>query len=113
MDSLARNRRARETPDVLTSTERFPHAEIHHYASVLHRDVKDASKPQVSSLEQGLGKLPRLVLERFERSSGVRPSLLLGDEKPIVYRDGSCRILPFNLLMGVDPPSVARRQLAA
>ena len=48
------------------------------------------------------------ILDGFERSSGVRATLLTalkdGCRTELLRRDGRRRILPFNLLLGVDPP---------
>lgn len=55
-----------------------------------------------------LDDLAKLVLERFQNSSGVRLTLLKAGERILVNRDGTRRILPFNLLMDKDPPGVGR-----
>lgn len=50
------------------------------------------------------------VLERFESSSGIRPTLLRAPEKDgvtLLRRDGRRRIFPFNLLFDADPRRLA------
>lgn len=86
----------------------FPHRNIDCYASQAHRDLPLDTPIAVQSKEEGLEELAALVLERFERSSGVRPTLLKGGNTTILRRAGERRILPFNLLMDVDPPEVDR-----
>jgi hypothetical protein len=92
---------------ILGSGVAFPDAQIHNFASQIHRSSTE-SDSTVHSLEEGQDELATLVLDRFERSSGVRATLLEGWNHTIVTRDGEKRILPFNLLMDVDPPGVDR-----
>jgi hypothetical protein len=55
-------------------------------------------------------KLARLVLDRFESSSGLRPTLLRAPGRSgttLLRRDGRRRIFPFNLLFDADPRKLA------
>lgn len=55
-----------------------------------------------------MAEFATLVLERFERSSGVRATLLHGGRQELIRRDGKKRIVPFNLLLDADPPGFDR-----
>jgi hypothetical protein len=83
----------------------FPHPQIHVYASALSRDVSREEAVRVKSLVD-LDELARVVFDRFERSSGVRPSLLRVGRTTLLHRGGARRILPFNLLIDNDPPDL-------
>lgn len=86
----------------------FPHREIHAYTAVMPRDADD-SPPEVTSLDgEEMSAFAQLVLRRFERSAGVRATLLKGGNRTVMLRDGSRRILPFNLLLDADPDPLAR-----
>lgn len=55
-------------------------------------------------------QLAQRVLERFQSSSGVRPTLLRApgsDGADLLRRDGSRRLFPFNLLFDADPRALA------
>jgi hypothetical protein len=84
----------------------FPHRQIHCFAAVLHRDAADEEPMDVVSLVD-LDELAKLVLERFQSSSGVRPTLLKAGQRVLLYRDGSRRIFPFNLLLDRDPEAAS------
>jgi hypothetical protein len=86
-----------------------PHSEIHYYTALASRDAKPHSSWTVQSfakdeLRRDFGQT---VLERFESSSGVRPTLIaeptLDRPRTLLFRDGSRPILPFNLLVDRDP----------
>jgi hypothetical protein len=82
----------------------FPDRQIHVFASRIERGGSGSSSGRVDSLEgEAMQHVAELVLARFERSSGVRATLLRVGNRDLVRRDGSRRILPFNLLMDVDP----------
>jgi hypothetical protein len=84
-----------------------PDPRIHYFAARLPRIELDAEDElRVHSLEADATAVP--VLRAFEESVGVRAVLLLepGGEAPILRRDGSRRIFPFNLLIGHDRPPV-------
>lgn len=86
----------------------FPHRNIDCYVIPLARDHPSDAEVVVSSREEDMDDVARLVIERFERSSGVRATLLYGAHKEILRRDGSRRILPFNLLLDADPREFER-----
>jgi hypothetical protein len=91
-----------------------PSSEIHYYDIVLPREelVPIEDEPSVLSLESN--PLGRPIYDTFARSTGVRPSLLLdptgvrGKRQKLLSRDGSRPILPFNLLIGPDPPEMSQ-----
>jgi hypothetical protein len=82
----------------------FPHAEIHNFVSWGISDPEPSGERAIRSLVDD--NLARLVLERVERSSGVRASVvrtLIGSKHTdVLVRDGSRRILPFILLIQVQ-----------
>jgi hypothetical protein len=86
----------------------FPDRQIHCFTRILPRDADRESDFIVQSLVDQ-DELATLVLDRFERSSGIRATLLTVGRRDLVVRDGSRRILPFNLLMDADPPESDRR----
>jgi hypothetical protein len=91
----------------------FPHPEIHCFSSWLHRDASEHDEVVVASANPGQDELASEVLKRFDRSSGVRATLLsIGDEIALL-RDGGRRLLPFNLLLDPDPPGLDRNSTAA
>ncbi len=89
-----------------------PDPEIHYYDILLPREelVAKETDPSVVSLEDS--PLAEPIFEAFERSTGVRPTLLLnpfgirGSHERLLFRDGSRPIFPFNLLIGSDPPEM-------
>lgn len=86
----------------------FPHPQIHCFATPIPRGTPAIVELELRSLEPGQDELAAIVLERFERSSGVRPTLLQIGSRTILRRDGSRRVLPFNLLMDDDDESADR-----
>lgn len=88
----------------------FPMPMIHNFVHVLGRGADDSGTLLVSSkLGDLVGSKPAddvaaKVLRRFEHSSGVRPTVLRAHGRELVRRDGSRRILPYNLLLDTDPP---------
>lgn len=87
----------------------IPDRNIHMFTHAIHRDVAPDSELQLHSLEgDAMAELAGLILDRFERSSGVRATLLKGGERTVLLRDGRRRILPFNLLLDRDPPYLDR-----
>ena len=87
----------------------FPHANVHSFTTILRRDVQSTSAASIISKVHN--ELPRLVLERFEASSGVRALMLADASRHGTYllrRDGTERILPFNLLMDRDPKRLTK-----
>ena len=86
----------------------FPHPQIHCFASPIPRGAPAIVDREIRSLEPDQDELAAVVLERFERSSGVRPTLLQIGSRTVLRRDGSRRVLPFNLLMDVDDESADR-----
>lgn len=86
----------------------FPHADIHNFANYAPRGADLAEPPPVESTFDE--HFAMLVRERFERSSGLRLTLLRGPGgHDLLRRDGRRRIVPYNLLMDDDPSSVDRR----
>jgi hypothetical protein len=85
-----------------------PDARIHYFHSLLPRpDLDDRDVLPVHSLEDD--PTAASILAAFEPSVGLRPTLLLSpDGVPIVSRDGSRRIFPFNLLVGKGLPARLR-----
>lgn len=82
----------------------FPHREVHCFATRIEREHDSNSKVAVESVEgEVMQQVAELVLARFERSAGVRATLLRVGKRDLIKRDGSRRILPFNLLMDPDP----------
>lgn len=88
----------------------FPDRQIHCFVMPIW-SASDAATRQVRSQNEGQDDYAKLVLERFERSSGIRPALIYGGKRRIIDRDGSRRILPFNLLLDADPPEYDRQAL--
>lgn len=86
----------------------FPHSQIHCFSTAMGRDQPLDADIALHSTEAEQQGLAELILERFERSSGVRPTLLGVRNRTLIRRDGSRRILPFNLLMDVDAPGFDR-----
>jgi hypothetical protein len=92
---------------LLGSAVAFPHPAIHNFVLVLPRGVELSDEFNVeSTLDNAFATT---VLKRFERSSGVRATLLLDERRNVIVRRvGQQRILPFNLLMYADPPALDR-----
>lgn len=91
----------------------FPHSQIHCFATPIHRDVGDDYEVGVASTEPDQDDLAGIILERFERSSGIRPTLLKVGDQTLVKRDGSARIWPYNLLMDADRAEFGRHATGA
>jgi hypothetical protein len=82
----------------------FPDRQIHVFITPVPRGLQSKAEIAVDSLEgERIEELAQLVLARFERSSGVRATLLRVGNRDLIKRDGSRRIDPFNLLMDADP----------
>jgi hypothetical protein len=82
-----------------------PDPRIHYFHARLPRpDLDTEDQLPVLSLENDPTALP--ILSIFERSVGARPILLVSPdgEVPILDRDGSRRIFPFNFMVGPDSP---------
>lgn len=82
-----------------------PDPRIHYFHARLPRvDLDHRDELPVLSLEDDPSAAP--ILTAFERSVGVRPTLLVSPdgEMPILNRDGSRRIFPFNFMVGPDSP---------
>jgi hypothetical protein len=81
-------------------------SQIHIYSSAIEPGSRDAEELTVRSLDDHPLAAP--VLEVFQSSSGIRPTLLVDPESPrrspVLKRTGDRRILPFNLLLDKDPP---------
>lgn len=88
----------------------WPDARVHFFATALGRNAPAEADHQLDSVEPEpeMKELAGLVLGVFERSSGVRPTLLAAGDEILIRRDGSRRILPFNLLMDSDRPGFDR-----
>lgn len=89
-----------------------PSAEIHYYDVILPRkelDEREFEPPVLSLVDNPLGQP---IFDAVQRSASVRPTLLLepsgirGQRDPLLVRDGSRPIFPFNLLIAPDPPEV-------
>jgi hypothetical protein len=87
----------------------FPDRRLHVFQAALSREGADSSETvQVQSLETEKQELAELVFARFERSAGVRPTLLQIGRRTLVSRMGQRAIDPYNLLLDADPDPVAR-----
>jgi hypothetical protein len=91
----------------------FPDPQIHCYATPIHRGTGINDDLEVASIEPNQGDLAVTILELFERSSGIRPTLLQVGSRVILRRDGAQRIWPFNLLMSADHPTLGREATSA
>lgn len=89
-----------------------PSAEIHYHDIILPRkelDDRDIEPPVLSLEDNPLGEP---IFGAVQRSAGIRPTLLLdpsgirGQRQPLLVRNGSRPIFPFNLLIAPDPPEV-------
>ena len=84
-----------------------PWSEINCYVLNVDREA-DVSQMQVESAVDD--ELAKLVLDRFESSSGNRPTLLKtpgSNGLPLIRRDGRRRVQPYNLLFDADPRAFA------
>jgi hypothetical protein len=83
-----------------------PDPRIHYFHACLpRRGIDEGDRLPVFSLEDDPTAAP--ILSIFERSVGARPTLLVSPddgEVPILFRDGSRRIFPFNFMVGPDSP---------
>jgi hypothetical protein len=88
----------------------FPHRQIHVFAMPITRDTPIDAGRELQTLDEteGMAEFASLVLDRFERSSGVRATLLHGGRQELIRRDGKKRIVPFNLLLDADPTGFDR-----
>jgi hypothetical protein len=82
--------------------------QFHCFSSRISRRARKADKTTVRSSHPREHEAAALALEAFERSSGVRPTLLKVGKRTLLRRDGNERIMPFNLLAAWDPPGVGR-----
>lgn len=91
-----------------------PSAEIHYYDIILPREHLDEWDVESRVLSLEGNPLGQPIFDAFQRSAGVRPTILLGPNgprgkrQPLLLRDGRRPILPFNLLIGPDPSGDAR-----
>jgi hypothetical protein len=87
----------------------FPDPQIHVFHFALPRGLEPDDDLAIDSELDD--EFAMLVLERLQRSSGVRPTLLRGANhgraRRLLRRDGTERILPYNLLMDADPTQLA------
>ncbi|HSS41186.1 MAG TPA: hypothetical protein VLK37_01390 [Solirubrobacterales bacterium] len=89
-----------------------PSAEIHYYDIILPRNELDEREiePPVLSLEDN--PLGQPIFDALHCSASIRPTLLQhpvgirGQRQPLLVRDGSRSIFPFNLLIAPDPPQM-------
>jgi hypothetical protein len=84
-----------------------PWSEINCFIVPMERGLEDAQRIVDSSVDDHLAGL---VLDRFDSSSGVRPTLLRAPDRDgmiLLRRDGRRRIFPFNLLFDADPRVLA------
>lgn len=93
-----------------------PDPEIHYFQIIIPRDeALHEDTPSVVSKEEH--PLADVIFRQLEQSTGVRPTLIVHPRGPrpkrqrLLFRDGSRRIFPFNLLISPDPPGV--RELVA
>lgn len=88
-----------------------PDPEIHYFQIIVPRDqeIRDSLPPLVSEVGHPFADA---ILEQVEGSTGVRPMLITNPRGPrpkrqrLLFRDGTRRIFPFNLLLTPDPPRV-------
>jgi len=113
---VARAIRWGELPDrvqgvmLLGSCVAFPDRRIHNYFLRIPRGMDPHIAMEVQTLDEieGMDKLASVVLRHFERSSGVRATLVHGGGREILRRDGSRRIHPFNFMLAPDPEGAGR-----
>lgn len=88
-----------------------PDPEIHYFQFIIPRDdeVREALPDVVSDVGHPFADK---ILDQVERSTGVRPTLIVQPRGPrpkrqrLLFRDGARPIFPFNLLLMPDPPGV-------
>jgi len=90
----------------------FPDPVLHSFFTAWSSDsTLDRSEP-ISVASEVNSAYAIDVIGRFERSSGVRATLLCANDgntrRVLLRRDGSRRILPFNFLVDEDPPVVQK-----
>jgi hypothetical protein len=100
-----------------------PVPQIHFYDQRLPREDLVTDQTEIPMVPLDGNPLARKIFDAFESSTGVRPSLLLdprgtrGKRPRLLFRDGSRRIFPFNLLIDQDPTDmhdlVSRSKLPA
>jgi hypothetical protein len=89
----------------------FPHPQIHAYSMALPRQgIGEFAGVAVASEDPLQDRSAAYILHRFERSAGVRATLMRVGARDLIVRDGSRRVLPFNLLMDVDPEEFGRQE---
>jgi hypothetical protein len=93
--------------EMIGSAVAFPDREIHVFRLVLRRGAEAEGDPWLESTRDE--DYAQVVLGRVESSSAIRATLLRVGQVDLVSRDGSRRILPFNLLTDADPPGVGSR----
>ena len=84
-----------------------PWSEISVFIVNVDRDADVEGRHIESTVDD---KLAGLVLDRFDSSSGLRPTVLRApgrDGPTLLRRDGRRRIAPFNLLFDADPRKLA------
>jgi hypothetical protein len=86
----------------------FPQPQIHCFAVPIPRGALPEEDVVVGSVDADQDDLAAIILERFEQSSGIRPTLLKVEERTLLFRDGRKRIWPFNLLMDRDSAELGR-----
>jgi hypothetical protein len=91
----------------------FGHPQIHCFTSRVSRYAREEDDVVVRSTHPDADEVAALVFDTFERSSGVRPTLLRVGSRTLLQRIGEQRILPFNLLMAADPPGLDRQAIDA
>lgn len=85
---------------------------IHYFDQRLPREELLGREADLSVVSLEANPLAERIYDAFEGSSGIRPTLLLdpdgirGKRQKLLFRDGSRRIFPFNLLIGRDPPGM-------
>ncbi len=94
---------------ILGSCVAFPYPQIHNFMSVIPRDGERPGEREVHSLEEGQDDLARVILAGFERSSGVRATLVKGGNQTLIHRSGEQRFHPFNFMLDPDPPCSDRQ----
>ena len=86
-----------------------PHAEIHYFTALASRDAESEAPWAFQSFEEHelVQDFGAIALGRFQSSSGLRPTLVAEPNEPeltpLMFRDGTRRIFPFNFLIDPDP----------
>ena len=92
-----------------------PHAEIHYFTALASRDADAESSWAFQSYEEHelVQEFGAIALDRFQSSSGLRPTLVAEPNEPeptpLLFRDGTRRIFPFNFLVDPDPAPASGR----